>query len=287
MIFSFQTIRTAFLTSLHPLYEQQEIVAIMHFYFEKKWSVKSYEFTLKANQEMDKNMCLQIEQDLDKLSKGEPVQYVVGKTDFYGLNLKVNSKVLIPRPETEELVKLVSDWCKLQSEKMQILDIGTGSGAIAIALAKNIPQAQVTATDYNKDILELAAGNAQNNHADVRFIQHDVLQDRYDGLGGPFRAIVSNPPYIPLCKKSILHKNVAEFEPSEALFVPNEQPLLFYEKIGVLAQELLEVGGKLFFETHEDFHDEMEQLLLRLHYIDINKQKDLNGNPRFIIATKK
>lgn len=300
MNFTLHDIRDKFLTSLHMLYGNKEAEAIVRYYFERKWGLVSYEFSLRPQQLFPKNRQQELEADLQRLQEGEPVQYIIGTAYFFDFTLNVNPLVLIPRPETEELVELLlqrmavtthtsncEDEISLHATPpLRILDFCTGSGAIAIAVAKHLPQAEVTATDYSNDILELAQQNAERNHAKVKFLLHDVLKEDSDKLGGAYQAIVSNPPYIPQSHKALLHKNVADFEPGAALFVPDNKPLLFYERIALLGRKLLTDEGLLFFETHENFHNELETMLLQYHYQKIKKLSDLNGKPRFIICKK-
>ena len=280
----------------------------MRYYFELKWEIPAHEFAIYPDKTFQNEECQEMQNDLQRLLNSEPVQYVVGKSEFYGLTLRVNPLVLIPRPETEELVHMLlrhlsahimppncedavgyhdsssncEDAVGYHTPPCRILDFCTGSGAIAIALAKQLPQAEVLATDYSRKILNLAQQNAENNHVKVHFIQHDVLKEDSEKLGHDFQAIISNPPYIPQSHKALLHKNVTEHEPAEALFVPDDNPLLFYEHIALLGKELLTDNGLLFLETHENYHNELESMLLQLHYHHIEKIKDLNGKPRFI-----
>lgn len=300
MNFTLHGIRDKFLTSLHILYDNKEAEAMVRYYFEKKWHLPSYEFMICPQQLFPENGQQELETDLRRLQTGEPVQYVVGSADFFDFTLKVNPLVLIPRPETEELVQLLLQELSISTRypncedavgynatlPCRVLDLCTGSGAIAIAVAKHLPQADVTATDYSNDILELAQQNAERNHATVKFLLHDVLKEDSDKLGGAYQAIISNPPYIPQSHKALLHKNVADFEPGTALFVPDDKPLLFYERIALLGRKLLADEGLLFFETHEDFHNELEAMLLQYHYKKIKKLSDLNGKPRFVICKK-
>ena len=300
MNFTLRNIRDLYLSSLHILYDKREAEAIVRYYFELKWEIPAHEFAIHPDKNFQNEEWPEMQNDLQRLQNGEPVQYVVGKSEFYGLTMRVNPLVLIPRPETEELVERLLKQLSVNATTSnyenavdlhdtppcRILDFCTGSGAIAIALAKHLPQAEVWATDYSREILELAQKNAVDNHVNVRFIQHDVLKEDSEKLGQNFQAIISNPPYIPESRKQLLHKNVKDFEPAEALFVPDENPLLFYERIASLGQELLADNGLLFFETHEDYHDELESMLLQFHYQNIEKIKDLNGNPRFIICKK-
>ena len=300
MIFTLRSIRDLFLSSLQILYDIRETEAIVRYYFEMKWHIPAYDFAIhpdKIFQNEEKN---ELQKDLQRLQNGEPVQYVVGKSEFYGLTLRVNPLVLIPRPETEELVQLLLQRIALTAPTTncedtvghhatppcRILDFCTGSGAIAIALAKHLPQAEITATDYSRKILEQAQQNAEDNHVKVHFIQHDVLKEDSEKLGHDFQAIISNPPYIPQSHKALLHKNVTEHEPAEALFVPDDNPLLFYERIALLSKELLTDNGLLFLETHENYHDELESMLLQFQYKNIEKIKDFNRKPRFITCKK-
>lgn len=299
--------RDLLLSSLHILYDKREALAIANYYFEAKWGINSYEFALHRGQIFPEERLPIVKTDFQRLQNGEPVQYVVGKANFYDLTLTVNPLVLIPRPETEELVQMLLQTLSYHSSlsncedavdhdasncgdivgyddtlPCRILDFCTGSGAIAIALAKHLSQAEVWATDYSREILELAQQNAEDNKVKVNFVQHDLLCDGTETLHGPYQALISNPPYIPQSHKALLHKNVAEYEPAEALFVPDDNPLLFYERIALLGKGLLAENGLLFMETHENYHNELEAMLLQFHYHHIKKIKDLNGRPRFI-----
>jgi len=299
--------RDLLLSSLHILYDKREALAIANYYFEAKWGINSYEFALHRGQIFPEERLPIVKTDFQRLQNGEPVQYVVGKANFHDLTLTVNPLVLIPRPETEELVQMLLQTLSYHSSlsncedavdhdasncgdtvgyddtlPCRILDFCTGSGAIAIALAKHLPQAEVWATDYSREILELAQQNAEDNKVKVNFVQHDLLCDGTETLHGPYQALISNPPYIPQSHKALLHKNVTEHEPAEALFVPDDNPLLFYERIALLGKGLLAENGLLFMETHENYHNELEAMLLHFHYHHIKKIKDLNGRPRFI-----
>ncbi len=286
MNFTLRSIRDLFVSSLYTLYNNREAKAITHFYFERKWGIAPHEFSLRQDDCFPEEQARKSEKDLLRLQKGEPVQYVVGQAVFYDLTLDVNPLVLIPRPETEELVALVLQKLKNHPSPIRLLDLCTGSGAIALALAKHQPNAEVYATDYSDNILKVAQQNAEANGVKVNFLQHDVLQDGAETLNGPYNILVSNPPYIPQSRKPQLHRNVTDYEPAEALFVPDNDPLLFYRHIAQLAQKLLTDNGQLFFETHEDFHEETEEMLQRLQFCHIEKIKDINNKPRFISCKK-
>lgn len=224
-----------------------------------------------------------------RVAQGEPIQYVIGEADFCGLSLNVKPGVLIPRPETEELVRWIEEDQKLSTLNSQlstkrILDIGTGSGCIAITLAQQIEGADVEAWDVSEAALQVAQENAKKNGVKVKFRQVDVMEalKQVDS----FDIIVSNPPYI--CEEEAveMEKNVVEHEPQVALFVPNEDPLRFYRKIGTIGQELLVAGGRLFFEINRRFGQEVVSLLEGMGYQEVELRKDSWGNERMVKAIK-
>ena len=223
-----------------------------------------------------------LQQILSRLKKGEPFQYVLGKTIFYGIGLRVGPEVLIPRPETEELV----EWIIADSGESPaaILDIGTGSGCIAIALAVNMRQAAVHAWDISVAALQLAQENARLNRAEVLFRQHDILEPF--PVEAQYDLIVSNPPYIPQSEKTSMDRIVTAYEPGEALFVPDSNPLLFYERIASLAGERLTERGRLFFEIHRSRGEEVCVMLHEKGFRDVELRKDLSGNERMVRAVK-
>lgn len=217
-----------------------------------------------------------------KLMIGIPVQYVLGYTDFYGLRFKVNKNVLIPRPETEELVKLIIKESKDKSG-LRVLDIGTGSGCIAIALAKGLINPQVQAIDISTKALEVAKENSILNEASVKFINADILKESGWGKLFKFDIIASNPPYVTERERDGMHVNVLNNEPHSALFVPEDEPLLFYNKISDMALKHLSPGSKLYFEINEAYGIEIAGMLESKGFTDILILKDLNGKDR--IAT--
>ncbi|HEY9197214.1 MAG TPA: peptide chain release factor N(5)-glutamine methyltransferase, partial [Mucilaginibacter sp.] len=199
---------------------------------------------------------------LAKLLTGKPIQYILGVTEFYGLPFKVNPDVLIPRPETEELV----EWIIIENKELsgEILDVGTGSGCIAISLKKNLPDAHVSAMDISTGALQTAMENAVLNNVNVNFIRDDILNPQsttYNPQPATYSVIVSNPPYVTLEDKKLMHTNVTDFEPHTALFVPEDDPLLFYRAIAGFALQHLKQGGKLFFEINESLGNETVKLL--------------------------
>jgi release factor glutamine methyltransferase len=222
---------------------------------------------------------------LRELSTGKPLQYVLGHTEFYGLPFKVNPSVLIPRPETEELVEWVlkSD---LPHTAINILDIGTGSGCIAISLRKNLPKANVWAIDISAAALVTAKQNAELNNVEVNLIEEDILNLTHNSqlTTHNYNIIVSNPPYVTPTDKDLMHTNVTDFEPHTALFVPQDDPLLFYKAIADLAADKLATGGLLFFEINESYGDETIEMLKSKLFQNIELRKDMSGRDRMIKA---
>lgn len=221
---------------------------------------------------------------IEKLKIYTPVQYVLGQCEFMGLQFEVDPSVLIPRPETEELVEWILA-SQNNTNSVSILDIGTGSGCIAVSLKHNLPKAFVTAYDLSYDALALARKNAAINEVTVDFRQQDILCP--DDEKGEWEIIVSNPPYIPDAEKIEIQPNVLNFEPHLALFVPDNDPLLFYRKIIEFAAKHLKTGGQLFFEIHRDRGQEVMQLLSEAGFAEIELRKDLSGNDRMLKAGKK
>ena len=217
-----------------------------------------------------------------RLLNNEPIQYILGKTEFYGLEFKVSPAVLIPRPETEELI----EWILLETKKINphILDIGTGSGCIAIALAKKMQYATVDAWDISESALEIARQNAITNNVSVEFSNVDVLKSL--SVRKYFDIIVSNPPYIKESEKEKMEKNVLDYEPHEALFVANNDALIFYNRITDIAKENLNENGVLFFEINRANGEEIVQMLKRKGLMNIELKKDISGNNRMIRAMK-
>jgi len=220
---------------------------------------------------------------LDQLKKGEPVQYILGYTEFYGLNFEVNPNVLIPRPETEELVNWIIE--SAVSPAINILDIGTGSGCIAITLKHELAQSTVSAIDISAGALETAKRNASLNKVDVHFIHADILAHENISIDEKLNIIVSNPPYVTETDKRQMHANVTDFEPHSALFVPEENPLLFYKVIASFAAKNLKPNGLLFFEINESYGKETIELLTNKYFNNIELRKDMSGRDRMIKAT--
>lgn len=224
----------------------------------------------------------ELEDILQRLSRFEPLQYIEGRTLFLGREFWVAPGVLIPRPETEELVELM---LKEIPADARILDVGTGSGCIAISLAKELPDALVTAWDVSPEALSVARVNARKLQANVRFVECDVLACQVD-KAGLYDVIVSNPPYVTEAEKADMEPNVLQWEPSLALFVPDDDPLRFYRRIAVLGRDMLADGGRLYFEINRAYGREMVEMLRTMGYVRVRVEKDLSQNDRFVIAEK-
>ena len=270
---------------MQPLYDEREAAAIAYLYMQHKFEMQRYELVLRGHEEVEPIKMVEIEQELEKLAQGCPVQYVLGETEFYGLPFKVNPAVLIPRQETEELVQMIAQ--RYAGKHVKIWDVGTGSGCIAVTLAKMLPDAQVFATDISEEALQLARRNAELNRVEVTFARHDMADAEQLPFGEiRFDVIVSNPPYIPASDRVTMHRNVTDYEPSLALFVPDDDKLWCYSALSCLAQSTLNPDGCLYAETYHDFHNELAELFHQQGFADIQSIRDLNGKLRFVEAEK-
>lgn len=278
---SIQTITT----TLQPLYDAREAAAIAKAYMLERLSWPAYELSLRGEETLDEAVQHLLMEDLPQLKLGRPLQYVLGVAYFYDLSFQVNEQVLIPRPETEELVQRILMDAQSGND-LSIWDIGTGSGCIAVTLAKHLPQARVFASDISTGALDVAARNARALAADVTFAQHDMTDSEHlPFVGQQFDVIVSNPPYIPAAVRAEMHVNVTEHEPATALFVPDNRPLLFYEALAIIGTHCLKPGGRIYMETYEDFHQEMMALFARYNYINVESIEDINGRRRMLVAS--
>lgn len=275
-------VRKLFYHTLAALYDDRETQAIFRLYIEERLKMPVHLFFMDMGQEL--NTSINITADLQRLAAGEPIQHLIGQTEFYGRIFKTDKRALVPRRETEELTYRILHELRFPNTP-SIMDLCTGSGIIAITLAKEIADAQVDAIDVSQDALDLAAENAETLHADVHFQCADIF--KLEQLSQTYDLIVSNPPYIPENERQLLHKNVVDYEPAEALFVPNETPIQFYEKIAVLAQKSLRTNGYLYFETHEKFHAEIAEMLTQKGFYETMCFNDMQNKPRFIRTKKK
>lgn len=265
-------------TTLIPKYGEREANSIVTLMLEEIWGVNVF------NHECDIDICEeQVTAAMSRLEKNEPVQYVIGHSYFYDRKFTVSPSVLIPRQETEELVYWVLKTIGGRKEKVDILDIGTGSGAIALTLALDLEGSSVSAVDISTDALSVAQNNATNLGAKVSFCEMDVLNC---SLEGDYDIIISNPPYVTDSEKVLMHSNVLSYEPHSALFVSDADPLLFYRRIAQLGRESLKEGGSLFFEINENYGAETLAMLRELGYKNLVLKQDLNGRDRMVKASK-
>ena len=278
--------KTTFLNELSALYDEKEIDSFFYLILESFHHKKRIDLALEPEMEMDALQLLRWESALAELKKQKPIQYILGETEFYGLPFLVNENVLIPRPETEELVALILAEGKGKREKgkVRILDIGTGSGCIPIALKKNLPEAEVSAIDVSEEALATAMKNAKLNQVDVHFRLQDILAAQ--DLESSFDIIVSNPPYVRHLEKIEIQPNVLQYEPHLALFVADNNALLFYRKITALAQKHLTPKGKLYFEINQYLGKETVALVESFGFTEVRLHQDIYGNDRMISAVK-
>ncbi len=324
-----------FYKQLEGLYPKTEVTSFFYRLCDFKLDLKRVDMALNLGKNIDSDDVLFFKNAINRLKLFEPIQYIIGETEFYGLTFKVNKKVLIPRPETEELVEWILKENKEQNinndvtlstvegisthkpQTLNILDIGTGSGCIAIALAKNLPQAEVWALDVSKQALEIAKQNAVLNKVKINFIEADILNPNFkDNVIASvtkqsclpagtaqtdkeittvaslphsaikFDIIVSNPPYVKLNEKALMQANVLEHEPHLALFVENNNPLLFYDKIADFAHKNLSKNGKLFFEINQNLGKEVCLLLKVKGFKNISPKKDMFEVDRMVRGEK-
>lgn len=268
---------------LSDTYDQRECKAIARYLVEEV-SGMSYTDILVKDTNFSEEQRDKIDIIINRLIDGEPMQYILEYSYFCNLKIGVKSGVLIPRPETEELCRLIIDREKTDNPK--ILDICTGSGCIALALKNGIPNALVDGVDISETALSIAKENSYNCNLEVNFFKYDVLNNTPSLCGG-YDIIVSNPPYICNFEKDKMEDIVLKNEPHLALFVEDETPLVFYDKIAKLGMKILNEGGKLFFEINPLFYKELQKLLKNLNYSDIEVIEDINGRQRFVACTKK
>ena len=302
--------RTHFIQALLSIYDLGEAESFFYLILEEKQQLKRIDLALNPDLTFSNAEIQLWNSILEQLQKEIPIQYLLGKTSFYGLDFEVNENVLIPRPETEELVEWIIQTQKVevrsgklemgsgklgeeqsaklereqQIRKINILDIGTGSGCIAIALAKNLPNAEVFAVDVSEKALATAEKNAIINEVNVTLLKKNILET--DDLEQQFDLIVSNPPYVRELEKKEIKKNVLDNEPHLALFVDDNDALVFYRKIAELAQKNLSPKGQLFFEINQYLGKEMMELLEKMNFQNIELRQDIYGNDRMIRGTR-
>ena len=283
-----------FTSKLQPIYDVREAHSITRIVFEDEFSI----YALNAQRPFLEKHKSRLKEILERLLKHEPVQYILGEADFYGHKFKVDSNVLIPRQETEELVYWVKDTIqqdiyknendifnlKKNPQNLKVLDIGTGSGCIPISLKKIFPEIEITGMDISDGALEIAKQNAITLEAEVSFEKNDILNSVDKEYYYDLHIIISNPPYIPFEESKLMPKHVLEHEPELALFVENDDALIFYKEIAQFASTHLQENGFLFFEINEFNSSDVVQYLEELNFSNITLKNDINGRPRMIRA---
>lgn len=268
-------------SELLGFYPENEIFGLTKIIFSDAFNISTIDLLVKKNNILEVEQQKKLNEIISKLKNNEPIQYILGFTEFYGLKFNVNDNVLIPRQETEELVDLIISENK-NKKNLKVLDIGTGSGCIAISLAKNILNSKVYTIDISKDAIKLAKTNSLENNTQITFIQKDILKEKNINIVDKYDIIVSNPPYVTVSEKKLMNKNVLEFEPELALFVEDNNALIFYKKITEFATKHLTKNGKLYFEINEKFGNETKEVLHSYNFKNIKLIKDINGKNRIV-----
>ncbi|MBO5881463.1 MAG: peptide chain release factor N(5)-glutamine methyltransferase [Paraprevotella sp.] len=273
---------------LLSVYPEREAYAIARHLLEVRFGINQTDLCLGKVKQFSLEERNEIENIIQRLLQHEPIQYILEQADFYGHSFLVTKDVLIPRPETEELVDWVINSMRSKSTPLNVLDIGTGSGCIAISIAKELPGTAVTAFDVSEKAILIAQQNAKRLQTNITFQLTDILAKVGDNTEQcKWDVIISNPPYICLSEQGNMEKNVLAHEPHLALFVPDDDPLLFYRSIARYAQQRLNPNGELFFEINRQYGKEVCQLLDELNFTDITLKKDIYDNDRMIKCTKK
>lgn len=275
-----------FKDELLPVYDKAEVEQFIVLCFEHFLNIKRHELVLRNNETVSESELLKFNFAVKDLKNNKPIQYILGSTEFYGLKFKVNPAVLIPRPETEELVDLIiKEQKKSTTQSPKIIDIGTGSGCIAIALKKHIPTASVFALDIDEQAIDTAKNNALSNDTSITFIHQDILESTFDE-NAKFDIIVSNPPYVRNSEKQHMQKNVLDNEPHKALFVTDENPLVFYIAIADFANRHLNSEGKLYLEINEYLATETKGMFHEKGFENVSVVKDINNKNRILCVSK-
>ena len=280
-----KTLRKYFNEELLGYYPDTEVTSFFHLLCENLLNLTRVDISLNLYQVVSGKKYHKFQIAIERLKTYEPIQYIIGETEFYGLNIKVNNSVLIPRPETEELVDWIIKENKTKNE-IKILDIGTGSGCIAIALAKNFKNAKVYALDVSQEALGLANISATNNEVDIEFIQYDILKKGLEFKDLKFDIIVSNPPYVRNLEKDLMQDNVLKHEPHLALFVNDDDPLLFYKAITEFSKKHLFKNRQLYFEINEYLGKATKTLLENSNFKQVELRQDINQKDRMLKGVK-
>lgn len=273
-------IKKIFHRELDILYGKGEVSHFFYLFMEQYLNLERFALVLDPDIILSKEQEQLFFEGLAQLKLGKPIQYILGITSFMGLKLNVNEDVLIPRPETEELVQWIINDFKTAQDTIKILDIGTGSGCIAIALAKKLQKTKVQGIDISKNALHIAASNAEKHRAAVSFYQEDMKHVRLKETD--YSIIVSNPPYVMEKEKAVMHKNVTDYEPEGALFVPDADPLVFYRYVVAIAKAGLRSGGCLYLEINQNLGETITRLLEDANFSEIELRKDIYGKDRMV-----
>jgi len=273
-------IKKVFHTELDAIYGKEEVSSFFYLLIEHYLGLERFILAVQPELIITKEEGSPLFEALSKLKLQVPIQYIIGKTHFMDLDFVVNKNVLIPRPETEELVRWVLDDFSTVKSDLKILDIGTGSGCIAVSLAKNLPNAKVYAIDVSEEALAVAKETAKLNGVEIYFINADILE--VNDLDDKFDIIISNPPYVRMLEKQEMKNNVLDNEPELALFVADDNPIIFYKKIIELAAKNLIDKGVLYFEINQYLGKETQSLLEATNFSEIELRKDFFGNDRML-----
>jgi len=275
-----QDFKLKMISELSSVYEMDELNSVFNLLSEDYLKIPRSKILLADEIHLDESKQTLFLSALKRLKTHEPIQYILGKTTFMDLEFRVNSSVLIPRPETEELVRLILEE---DFDGKEVLDIGTGSGCIAISLTKNLHNAKVSALDISKDALEVALENAELNNVNIEFIHADIFEYQSDKK---YDVIVSNPPYVLESEKMLMKQNILNYEPEIALFVDDINALKYYESVIKFSLNNLNPQGQIFFETNENYKDELNKLAQNYEYNIIEFKLDINDKNRFLILSK-
>lgn len=282
-------LKKKYLKDLSAYYDKREAEQLLTILIEHFFGVSRNQLIMDPDIRLSESEILKIHMSVKELKKFKPVQYITGMVEFHDLVFKVSPDVLIPRPETEELVQIIAE--REKGIGLVVLEIGTGSGCIPISLKSLLKNAIVHATDISASAISIAKENAKDNNLEVEFHNHDILHNDniVDIIGGPisFDVIVSNPPYVTNDDKSKMHSNVIDYEPDNALFVPDNDPLLYYNAILKFTEKSLKKGGRIYFEINESLGSEMLVLVGKYGYSNVELLKDIRGKDRFIVASGK
>jgi release factor glutamine methyltransferase len=275
-------IRNIYHVELEPLFPKEEIDSFFYLVIDHYLGLERFVLAMDPNLIVSKEKEEPLFYALSQLKQERPIQHILGKAHFCELEYYVDENVLIPRPETEELVYWILDEVQKRDStyEVKILDIGTGSGCIAVSLAKNLPNAKVYALDISKKAIQMAERNAKENGVHITFVEADILS--FDGFKDKFDVIVSNPPYVRELEKLEIKNNVLLNEPGLALYVSDQDPLVFYKKITHFALKHLRKNGVLFFEINQYLGEETKQLLVAENFLEIELRKDMFGNDRML-----